>query len=117
MLHRTLVAFAAAVALGCVPVATNALAAGHPSGHATARGSSGHVASRGGHVAGGYAGGYRGRYAGGRGPIYNSYGGDYTGCSGYSYGYGYYAYVYYCYYFYFYHHYYLHHIRLRLDRF
>jgi|ERR1700730_2757269 hypothetical protein len=89
MLHRTLVAFAAAVALGCVPVATNALAAGHPSGHATARGSSGHAASRGGHVAGGYAGGYRGRYAGGRGPIYNSYGGDYTGCSGYSYGYGY----------------------------
>jgi hypothetical protein len=90
MLHRTLVAFAAAaaVALGCVPVATNALAAGHSSGHATARGSSGHVASRGGHVAGGYAGGYRGRYAGGRGPIYNSYGGDYTGCSGYSYGYG-----------------------------
>ena len=88
MLHRTLVAFAAAVALGCVPVATNALAVGHPSGHATARGSSGHVASRGGHVADGYAGGYRGRYAGGRGPIYNSYGGDYTGCSGYGYGYG-----------------------------
>jgi hypothetical protein len=86
MLHRTLVAFAAAVALGCVPVATNALAAGHPSGHAAARGSSGHAASRRGHVGGGYAGGYRGGYAGGRGPIYNSYGGGYTGCSGYGYG-------------------------------
>jgi hypothetical protein len=69
--HRTLVAFVAAVALGCVPVATSALAAPHGhggGGHATA----GHA--RGGHVAGRYGGGYR------SGPIYDS-------CQGYGYGY------------------------------
>jgi hypothetical protein len=76
VLHKTLIACAAAVALGCVPVATNALAAPHGhggDGHAMA----GHA--RGGHVA---------RYGGGRGigPIYDScpgYGYAYGGCLGY----------------------------------
>ena len=34
MLHRTLIGLAAAIAIGSVPVATNALAADHPGGHA-----------------------------------------------------------------------------------
>ena len=49
MLHKkTLIALAAAVALGCVPVATNALAAGgHPGGHGGGGGqvSAGHGAA------------------------------------------------------------------------
>ena len=54
MLYRTLIAFAATIALGCVPIATSALAAGH-GGHAMA----GHAG--GGHFGGGYTGGaYRG---------------------------------------------------------
>ena len=60
MLHKkTLIALAAAVALGCVPVATNALAAGHPnSGH----GGGGQAFA--GHSGGGHA--FAGRGGGGR---------------------------------------------------
>ncbi len=74
MLHKTLIAFAAAAALGCLPMATTALAAPH--GH------SAHVAghARGGHVARSGGGGYGGGYV--NGPIYDS-------CAGYGYGYGY----------------------------
>jgi hypothetical protein len=85
MLHKTLIAFAAAVALGCVPLATNALAAppghGHPGGHA--------VHARGGHVGAHYGGGYNGNngYNG-----YNGYYGYSNGCPGYGYGNGYYGY-------------------------
>ena len=82
MLHKTLLTLAAAVAL-CVPMATNALADGHPGEHGR-----GHVAGR--HVMAGpaprghvvrYGGGYRTR------PIYDScrgygpYGNG--GCPGY----------------------------------
>jgi hypothetical protein len=104
---KTLIALAAAVALGCVPVATNALAAGHQNnghggggqafaghggGHAMAgparvgNGSAGYARS--GRGSAGYAGGGRvvvrsggGGYYGG-GPIYDS-------CAGYDSGYGY----------------------------
>ncbi len=80
MLHKTLIAFAAAVALGCVPVATIASAAPHGHvgrGHTVA----GHI--RGGHVAR-YRGGHVARYRGGydNGPVYDS-------CAGYGPGYGY----------------------------
>ena len=73
VLHNTLIAFVAVVALG-LPAATTALAAGHPAagGH---RGYAMANHSRGGHGARYYGGGYRG------GPIYDS-------CSGYGYGYG-----------------------------
>jgi hypothetical protein len=73
VLHKTLIALAAAVALGCMLVATNALAAGHPASHASARhAAAGHATgrrsmagyARSGHVAR-YGGGYR------HGPIYN----------------------------------------------
>ncbi len=47
MLHKTLITLAAAAALGCVPVATNALAASHPSNHANARhAATGHATDR-----------------------------------------------------------------------
>lgn len=76
MLHKTLIACAAAVALGCLPMATTALAAAHPhavGGHAMA----GHA--RAGHAAGRY---YGGGYS--NGPIYNSCAGyGYGGCPGY----------------------------------
>jgi hypothetical protein len=87
VLHKTLIVFAAAVALGCVPVATNAFAAvqgghGGGAGHATG----GHA--MGGHAMGGHAmdgharGGHVARYGDGyrSGPIYDS-------CRGYAYGY------------------------------
>ena len=48
MLYKTLIALAAAIAIGSVPVATNALAADHPGGHAG-----------GGHAMGGHAMGGR----------------------------------------------------------
>ena len=73
MLHKTLIAFAAAAALGCLPMATTALAAHGHGGHAMA----GHA--RGGHVAryghgarygARYGGGYGGGYV--NGPIYDS---------------------------------------------
>jgi hypothetical protein len=75
MLHKTLIALTAAVALGCLPMATNALAGNHRAGHAV-----------GGHAVGGHArGGHFARYGGGYragGPIYDS-------CAGYGPGYGY----------------------------
>jgi hypothetical protein len=72
VLHKTLVALAAAVALGCVPVATNALAASHPSNHENARhAATGHATGR--HSMAGYVRG---------GQIYDS-------CPGYGPGYGY----------------------------
>ncbi len=49
MLHKTLVALAATIALGCVPVATKAFAAVHSAGHASV----GHVSE--GHAMGGRA--------------------------------------------------------------
>jgi hypothetical protein len=75
VLHKTFIALAAAAALGCLPMATTALAApshSHGSGHVAARGGGGHYARGGG---GGYGGGYV------NGPIYDS-------CAGYGYGYG-----------------------------
>lgn len=92
MLHKTLIALAAAVAFGCLPMATTALAAhshgsgGHGGGRVAGHVGGGHVA---GHVGGAhYARGGGGRYYGG------GYGGGYSGpiydsCAGYGYGYGY----------------------------
>ena len=80
MLHKTLIAFATAAALGCVPVATNALASSHPGNHASARhAAAGHGYARGSHVAR-YGGGYRHGFY--NGTIYDS-------CPGYGPGYGY----------------------------
>ena len=105
MLHkRTLIALAAAVALGCVPMATNALAAGHPgNGHGgggqafAGHGGGGHAMAgpaRGGRGSAGYARGGRvvvrsggGGYYGGGGPAYYN-GPIYDSCAGYGYGYG-----------------------------
>lgn len=109
---KTFIALAAAVALGCVPVATNALAAGHPGGHggggqAFAGHGGGHAMAgpaRGGNGSAGYARGGRGSagyardgrvvvrsggggYYGGGGPVYDN-GPIYDSCSGYGYGYG-----------------------------
>jgi hypothetical protein len=115
VLHKkTLIALAAAVALGCVPMATNASAAGHQNegrggggqggggqafaghgggGHAMAgpaRGGNGSAGyARGGRVVvrsggGGYYGGGGGYYDGG-GPVYYN-GPIYDSCSGYGYG-------------------------------
>jgi hypothetical protein len=82
VLHRTLVAFAAVTALGCLPMATIALAApqGHSGGaHAMAgHAGGGHVARSGGGHGARYGGGYGGGYGG---PVYDS-------CAGYGYGYG-----------------------------
>ena len=98
MLRKSFITFAAAVALGCIPVATNALAAGHPGGHAGAGHASAARASVGqasvgrasaGRAMAGRSGGYHrgGRYTGGYsgGPVYDSYG----GCQGYGYDNGY----------------------------
>jgi hypothetical protein len=110
--RKTLIALAAAVALGCVPVATNALAAGHQNnghggggqafaGHAgggqafAGHGGSGRAMAgpaRGGYGSAGYARGGRvvvrsgGGYYGGGGPVYDN-GPIYDSCSGYGYGY------------------------------
>ncbi len=82
MLHKTLIALAASVALGCLPMATTALAAHGHGGHAVAgHARGGHVArSGGGRVARSGGGGYGGGYV--NGPIYDS-------CAGYGYGPGY----------------------------
>jgi hypothetical protein len=45
VLHKTLIALATAAALGCVPVATNALASSHPGNHASARHAAGAMAT------------------------------------------------------------------------
>ena len=94
MLHKTLIALAAAAALSCVPVATNASAAGHPDNHANARhAAAGHATGR--HSMAGYArGGHIARYGYRHGPIYNGpiYNEPiYDSCPGYGghYGYGY----------------------------
>ena len=103
MLHKkTFIALAAAVALGCVPAATNAQAAGHPGGHggggqAFAGHGGGHAMAgpaHGGNGSAGYARGGRvvvrsggGGYYGGGGPVYDN-GPIYDSCSGYGYGYG-----------------------------
>ena len=112
MLHKkTLIALAAAVALGCVPMATAASAAGHQNsghgggGHAMAghggggqgfagRGGGGRAMAgpaRGGYGSAGYAGGGRvvrsgGGYYGGGGGYYGG-GPVYDCCSDYGYGY------------------------------
>jgi hypothetical protein len=83
VLHKTLIARAAAAALGCLPMATTALAA-HGHGGSGGHGGGGHVAGHGGGAH--YARGGGGRYYGGgysSGPIYDSSAGY-----GYSYGYG-----------------------------
>lgn len=82
MFNRTIIAVAAAVAIGCVPLATTAFAKGHSGGGRAG----GHAMV--GHGGGGHGGG---RYAGGR-HFGRGYGGGYGygGCPGY-YGYnGYY---------------------------
>jgi hypothetical protein len=96
LFQKTLIALAATVALGCVPVATNALAAGHPGGNGGGHAMGGRA--MGGHAMGGYArggqaGGYGGYARGGRGarydggydggPIYDSCGGPGYACPGY----------------------------------
>ena len=87
MFNKTIIAVTAAVALGWVPVATNALAADYPGGGP----SGGHALSRhaiGGHAGGGYARGvhgarYGGGYYGGAGPIYDTCDGYHgNGCPG-----------------------------------
>jgi hypothetical protein len=96
--HKTIIALTTAVALGCVPFATNAVAAGDPAGSHNAAGHamSGHAMggravgghghpgyARGGHV-GQYGGGYYGSgyYGNGNGPVYDTCDG-YNGCPGY----------------------------------
>ena len=65
MFNKTIITVTTAVALGCMPIATNTLAADHPGGGH----SGGHALSRhamGGHAGGGYArGGQGARYGGG----------------------------------------------------
>jgi hypothetical protein len=77
-------AFVAAAALGCVPVATSALAAGHPAGHASVAHAAGGRAiagqARGGRVA-------RSGRGYGHGPAYNTP--IYDSCDGYDPSYGY----------------------------
>ena len=94
MLHKTLIALAAVVALGGVPAATSASAAshpggGHPAGHAVGghavggHAVGGHASTRGGHARIGSGGRHVARYGGGyhSGLIYNSCG--YYNCPGY----------------------------------
>jgi hypothetical protein len=92
MLRRTLIAFTAAVALGCVPL-TGALAAGHGGGGHGGGGHGGGGHAMGGHAMGGHAmgghgrGGYGGRHFAGRrgyGGGGYAYGGN---CNSYYYGY------------------------------
>jgi hypothetical protein len=96
MLHKTLISLAAAGVLACAPMATSALAAGHPAG-SQARAAAPHPAAvgyaGGARVArsgGGYGGGYGGVYGSGyaSGPVYNAP--IYDSCTdGYGYGPGY----------------------------
>ena len=79
MLNKTIIALTAAIVLGCVPMATDALAAGQPKGHA----GGGHTVgghAMGGHAMAGYARGAHGarygRHYEGGAPIYDSYGGQ-----------------------------------------
>jgi hypothetical protein len=88
VLHKTLIAFAAAAALGCLPMPTTASAAPGHGGHAMAahaRSGGGHFARNGGGRGAGY--GYGGGYS--SGPIYDScagYGNGYAYGPGYGYG-------------------------------
>ena len=90
MFHKTIIAVTAAVALGCVPVASNAAAAGHPGGgHSGGHATAGHATAghaTGGYGRGGYARGgarYGGGYYRGGGPIYDTCDGYYgNGCPG-----------------------------------
>ena len=88
MFNKTIIAITTAVALGCMPIATNTLAADRPGGGH----SGGHALSRhamGGHVGGGYArGGQGARYGDGHyrgaGPIYDTCDGYHgNGCPGF----------------------------------
>jgi hypothetical protein len=87
MFRKTIIAFTAVIALGCVPVATNAIAAPHGHGRVAGYGGGRGIGHRGGYYGGGYGGG---GYV--VGPIYDScagygpgygYGYGYNGCSGY----------------------------------
>jgi hypothetical protein len=91
--HKTFIALTTAVALGCVPFATNAFAAGQPAGgHSSGHAMSGHAMSghaMSGHAMGGHPGyargGHGGQYGGGyygNGPVYDTCDG-YNGCPGY----------------------------------
>jgi hypothetical protein len=84
--HKTIIAFAAAVALGCVPVATDALAAAHPHGvnHGVSHGVNGGARYTGGHR---IYNSYRGGSYGYVGPGYYGAPGYYGG-GGCGYGYG-----------------------------
>lgn len=81
MLHKTIIAVAAAAALGCLPVSTSALAADHPATVAVCRQAvSGHAVSghatvgraRSGYAGGGHCARYGGGKYGGSGPIYDT---------------------------------------------
>jgi hypothetical protein len=89
VLNKTIIALTAAVALGCVPMTTDALAAGQPNGRAGGHAMGGHAMGGhavGGHAVAGYArgghGARYGRYYEGGAPIYDS-------CGDGSYGPGY----------------------------
>ena len=88
MFNKTIITVTAAVALGCPPVATNALA-DHPSGGHSGGGHALSSHAMGGHAAGGYArGGHGARhgsgYHGGAGPIYDTCDGYHgNGCPGF----------------------------------
>jgi hypothetical protein len=80
--NKTIIAVTAAAGLSCMPVATNALAADHPSGgNSGAQALSRHA--MGGFAGGGYArGGHGARYGGG--PIYDTCDGYHgNGCPGF----------------------------------
>ncbi len=99
MLRRTLVALTAAVALGCLPITTNAFAAGYIAGHGTdddvTSAYGGGYASNPGYGYGspgpgyaGYGSGYGSAAYGYPGYAYGSPGYGYAGYRGYAYGYG-----------------------------
>jgi hypothetical protein len=97
MLRRTLVALTAAVALGCLPITTNAFAAGYIAGHGTdddlTSAYGGGYASNPGYGSpvpsyAGYGSGYGSAAYGYPGYAYGSPGYGYAGYPGYAYGYG-----------------------------
>lgn len=94
MLRRTLMALAAAVALGCLPITTNAFAAGYIAGHDTGddvTGSYGGYASNPGYGYGSPGTGYAGYGTGYSSAAYGSPGYAYgygNGYPGHRYGYG-----------------------------
>lgn len=94
MLRRTLMALAATVALGCLPITTNAFAAGYIAGHDTGddvTGSYGGYASNPGYGYGSPGTGYAGYGSGYSSAAYGSPGYAYgygNGYPGHRYGYG-----------------------------